>query len=86
MERRRQVGKYKPVKNPVGARFQMVATTLQGLEGVLADELRQIGGNDIETGKRAVYFTADIDLVYKANLRLRTALHILKPIHTFRHR
>ncbi len=65
-------------------RFPMVASTLQGLEEVLAKELRSIGGNDVKTGKRAVFFTADKDLVYKANLRLRTALRLLKPIKRFR--
>ncbi len=62
----------------------MVATTLEGLENVLAKELMMIGGNDVRTGKRAVYFSADMDLLYKANLRLRTALRILKPIKLFR--
>ena len=62
----------------------MVASTLQGLEEVLATELSSIGGNDVKTGKRAVFFTADKDLVYKANLRLRTALRLLKPIKRFR--
>ncbi|MFN2429177.1 MAG: class I SAM-dependent RNA methyltransferase [Cryomorphaceae bacterium] len=73
-------------KSPINTeeRFPMVATTLQGLEEVLADELRKIGGNEIVLGKRAVTFTADKDLVYKANLRLRTALRILKPLNKFR--
>jgi len=79
MERRRRAGKPRQDN-----RFQMVATTLQGLEKVLAKELQLIGGNDIRTGKRAVYFSADQDLVYKANLRLRTALRILKPLKKFR--
>ena len=71
-------------KNSQDGRFQMVATTLAGMEDVLAKELQRIGGNDIRTGKRAVYFSSDQDLVYKANLRLRTALRILKPIKKFR--
>ncbi len=73
-------------RKPAQERFPMVAQTLQGLEPVLVDELRQIGGNDIRAGKRAVFFTADMDLVYKANLRLRTALRILKPLKNFRAR
>ena len=82
MEQRKPAAKRKPIikQEP---RFDMVASTLQGLEEVLANELRRIGGNDIRTGKRAVFFTADKDLVYKANLRLRTALRILKPIKRF---
>ncbi|MEM9053629.1 MAG: THUMP domain-containing protein [Bacteroidota bacterium] len=79
MERRRRAGKPRQDN-----RFQMVATTLEGLEKALAKELQLIGGNDIRTGKRAVYFSADQDLVYKANLRLRTALRILKPLKKFR--
>lgn len=75
----------KQVDNPSeNKRFQMVATTLEGLENVLAKELMVIGGNDVRTGKRAVYFSADMDLVYKANLRLRTALRILKPLKIFK--
>ena len=62
----------------------MVATTLAGLEDVLAAELTEIGGNDVRTAKRAVTFTADLDLVYKSNLRLRTALRVMKPIASFR--
>lgn len=84
MEQRRQADKSSSSQNKSGGRFPMVATTLQGLEDVLADELRQIGGNDIKKAKRAVTFTADLDLVYKANLRLRTALRILKPIKRFK--
>lgn len=83
MERRKREAKRGRIKKHDN-RFPMVASTLQGLEDVLAGELRAIGGNDIKTGKRAVYFTADKDLVYKANLRLRTALRLLKPLKRFR--
>lgn len=83
MEQRRPADSRKKVKHEA-PRFAMVASTLQGLEEVLASELRSIGGNDVRVGKRAVFFTADKDLVYKANLRLRTALRLLKPIKRFR--
>jgi len=83
MEQRKPAAKRKKIHNEE-PRFPMVASTLQGLEEVLASELRSIGGNDVKTGKRAVFFTADKDLVYKANLRLRTALRLLKPIKRFR--
>lgn len=81
MEPRRRVGKK---KRSGDGRFPMVATTLEGLEMVLAKELLKIGGNDIRPGKRAVTFTADKDLLYKANLRLRTALRLLKPLKKFK--
>lgn len=62
----------------------MIAKTFKGLEGVLADELLQIGANNIEIQRRAVQFTGDKSLMYKANLWLRTASRVLKPIATFR--
>ncbi len=64
--------------------FTMIAKTLHNLEDVLAEEIRELGGADISIGRRAVSFTGDKALLYKANLRLRTALRILKPILTFK--
>ncbi len=64
--------------------YTMIAKTFKGLEGVLADELLQIGANNIEIQRRAVQFTGDKSLMYKANLWLRTASRVLKPIATFR--
>lgn len=64
--------------------FRMIAKTLHALESVLAREIEVLGGTEIEIGKRMVAFTGDKRLLYKANLHLRTALRILKPIYTFR--
>lgn len=61
----------------------MVATTFFGLESVLAAELLKLGARDIQTLNRAVSFTGDEGFLYKANLCLRTALRVLRPIHTF---
>ncbi|MDD2474848.1 MAG: THUMP domain-containing protein [Dysgonamonadaceae bacterium] len=63
--------------------FQMVAKTMAELEDVLAEELLELGAQNVETGTRMVSFTGDNALLYKANLHCRTALRILKPIHTF---
>ncbi|MCM1066269.1 MAG: THUMP domain-containing protein [Muribaculaceae bacterium] len=63
--------------------FEMVAKTFQGLEGVLAEELRELGASDIEQGKRMVSFRGDLAMLYKANFCCRTALRILKPFYTF---
>lgn len=79
MEQRKQ-----EAKKPQQKRFELVATTLQGMEDVLARELSRIGGNNIRVTKRAVRFSADQDLLYKSNLQLRTALRILKPIKKFK--
>lgn len=62
---------------------EYLAKTLQGLEGVLADELKSIGAKDIEIQRRAVSFKGDKKCMYKANFCLRTALRILKPIAIF---
>jgi putative N6-adenine-specific DNA methylase len=64
-------------------RTQMIATTLAGLEEVLAVELGDLGAHDIEILPRAVRFNGDKALMYQANLWCRTALRILKPIATF---
>ena len=63
--------------------FKMVATTLFGLEEVLATELKNLGAQQVETGVRNVSFMGDIGFMYKANLTLRTAIRILKPIKSF---
>jgi putative N6-adenine-specific DNA methylase len=63
--------------------FEMIATTFFGLEDVLATELRKLGAKNIEVANRAVSFYGDNGFMYKANLCLRTALRILKPIKRF---
>lgn len=63
--------------------FQMIAKTLKGLENVLADELVSIGANDVQIQRRAVSFTGDKRLMYKANIWLRTALRVIRPIAVF---
>lgn len=60
-----------------------VAKTLFGLEDVLATELKNIDAKNIKIQKRAVSFSGNDALLYKANLVLRTCLRILKPIHSF---
>ncbi|MEA4937478.1 MAG: THUMP domain-containing protein [Paludibacter sp.] len=61
-----------------------IAKTFKGLEEVLATELIALGADNIEIQRRAVAFTGDKALLYKANLQLRTAIRILMPIATFR--
>ena len=64
--------------------FKMVAKTFFGFEEILAQELRVLGAQDVEIGTRMVSFKGDKGFMYKANLSLRTALKILKPIYYFR--
>ncbi|MEG2674844.1 MAG: THUMP domain-containing protein, partial [Muribaculaceae bacterium] len=65
-------------------KFEMVAKTFQGLEGVLAEELKVLEADDVEIGRRMVSFKGDLKMLYKANFCCRTALRILKPIYKFR--
>ena len=63
--------------------FEMVAKTFQGLEEVLAEELRGLGAKNVEPGRRMVSFEGDLAMLYRANMCCRTALRILKPIYKF---
>lgn len=64
--------------------FKMVAKTLHGFEDLLEDELKRLGAQDIRKGTRNVSFRGDKGFMYKANLSLRTAIKILKPIKYFK--
>ena len=64
--------------------FKMIAKTFKGLEEVLAGELVELGANDVKIERRAVSFTGDKRLLYRANFCLRTASRILVPIATFK--
>ncbi|MBQ3717436.1 MAG: N-6 DNA methylase [Paludibacteraceae bacterium] len=64
------------------ATYKMLAKTFKGLEEVLAQELIELGANDVQIERRAVSFMGDQALLYRANLCLRTALRVLVPIKT----
>lgn len=66
------------------ATFLMLAKTFKGLEEVLAQELIELGANDVQIERRAVSFRGDKALLYRANLCLRTAIRILMPIASFK--
>ena len=66
------------------ADFLMLAKTFKGLEEVLAQELIELGANDVQLERRAVSFRGDKALLYRANLCLRTAIRVLVPIATFK--
>jgi putative N6-adenine-specific DNA methylase len=63
--------------------YEMVATTFMGLEKILAKEIQDLGGTEIEIMKRAVKFAGDDAMLYRSNMALRTGLRILVPICTF---
>ena len=60
--------------------YIMLAKTFKGLEEVLAQELTELGANDIQIERRAVRFSGDKALLYRANLCLRTASRVLVEI------
>ncbi|MCO6175726.1 class I SAM-dependent RNA methyltransferase [Flavobacterium sp. NRK F10] len=64
--------------------FKMIAKTFFGFEEILAKELQQLGAQKVVQGTRMVSFLGDKGFMYKANLALRTALKILKPLKTFK--
>lgn len=66
--------------------FELIAKTFMGLEPILAQELIELGANDVQIGRRVVSFTGDKAMMYRANFQLHTAIRILKPIHHFKAR
>ena len=64
-------------------KYKLIAKTFAGLEPVLAEEIKNIGGSNITTGNRAVFYEGDLKMIYKSNYQLRCALRILKEIGTF---
>ena len=72
-----------PTLTPSTKSFKMIGKTMFGLEEILAEELRNLGAQDIEPINRAVAFTGTMETLYKANYCCRTALAILKPFAEF---
>ena len=65
---------------------ELIAKTFQGLEPLLAQELTELGADDVQIGRRMVSFKGDKELMYRANFCLRTAIRVLKPIKHFKAR
>lgn len=72
--------------NKENDKFELIAKTPFGLEPVLAAELSGIGAEEIEIFNRAVSFKGTKETMYRANLELRTALRIFKPVYSFQAR
>jgi putative N6-adenine-specific DNA methylase len=67
----------------MGNNYKMLAKTYAGFENILARELRDLGAANVQEGVRSVFFEGDLGFMYKANVSLRTATRILKPISSF---
>ena len=56
--------------------YQLYATCPDELKELLADEIKALGGTDVRTDFRVVYFSATQEVAYKAHLHLRMASRI----------
>ena len=63
--------------------MKFFATCARGLEKILAQELRDLHAENVESGRGGVQFHGDLALLYRANLWLRTAVRVLMPILEF---
>ena len=63
--------------------LQIVIKTLPGLERVLAREVRQLGGREVQEVRRGIVCKGDLGFVFKCNLWLRTALRVLVQLDRF---
>ncbi|MCE4562744.1 class I SAM-dependent RNA methyltransferase [Maribellus sp. CM-23] len=63
--------------------YKLIAKTFAGLEDVLAKEVKRLGGKNVRRGKRAVFYEGDLEMIYRSNYYLRTALKVLKEIDHF---
>ena len=66
-----------------GNTFDITAKTILGLEDLLADEIREAGGTEVEVIHRGVRFRGSKEALYTANYTCRTALRFLKPLWEF---
>ena len=64
--------------------LQIQIKTLFGLEEALAEEVKKLGGKNVEIKTRAVTCEGDLGFLYKINYSSRLAMKILVPIFEFR--
>ena len=64
--------------------LQIQIKTFFGLEEILANEIKKLGGRNVEVKNRAVNCEGDLGFLYKINYSARTALKILVPIVGFK--
>lgn len=63
--------------------MRFTATTFKGLEQMLSEELKELGFENINIGNRAVDFDAEMEDIYKANLKLGLAIRVLLNIGSY---
>ncbi|MCK9531653.1 MAG: bifunctional 23S rRNA (guanine(2069)-N(7))-methyltransferase RlmK/23S rRNA (guanine(2445)-N(2))-methyltransferase RlmL [Gammaproteobacteria bacterium] len=65
------------------SQFELFATTPKGMEPLLADELRTLGGRKVAQARGGVRFTGRLEEAYRACLWSRIAGRILMPVARF---
>ncbi|MGC1391881.1 MAG: class I SAM-dependent RNA methyltransferase [Bacteroidales bacterium] len=64
--------------------MRFVAKTFYGLEKLLSEELISLGAGNVQTANRAVLFEGEMNLLYRVNYSVRTALSVLMTIADFK--
>lgn len=64
-------------------KFRLIVKTFMGLEEVLADEIRGVGGESVKQLQRAVECWGTNELLYRINFECRSAIRVIKPIAEF---
>lgn len=63
--------------------YQLFATTPKAMEGILANEIQALGGQNVQQKMAGVAFQGDLALAYQACLWLRTASRVLLLLSSF---
>ncbi len=64
-------------------KYQLFATTPKAMEDILAEELKQLGAENVTAKMAGVSFQGDLEMAYRACLWSRTANRILLPLSSF---
>ncbi len=64
-------------------KYQLFATTPKAMEDILAEELKQLGAENVHPKMAGVSFQGDLEMAYRACLWSRTANRILLPLSSF---
>ena len=65
-------------------KFKMLAPAIFGVEGILADELKRLGAENVKSENGRVFFEGDVNILAKANIELRTAERVLLVVGEFK--
>ncbi len=63
--------------------YQLFATTPKAMEGILANEIQALGGQNVQQKMAGVAFQGDLAMAYQACLWLRTASRVLLLLGSF---